>query len=130
MRALVSVLKRESKFELRSPYDPTLLSFLKSLPNARWNKAGKFWACDATPAAAAKICRETPAEVQAENAVRELAASFVEGVSAPLPPNSRRFARPTCGDTKSPGITSQCSVTRRCWLTKWAVGSRSRLLQS
>ena len=84
-KTLVSVILRGNKFELRSRYDASLLSFYRSLPNARFSQLGEFWTCDATPSAAAKICRETPAEVQAENAVRELAARFIEGVNAPLP---------------------------------------------
>lgn len=73
------------QIELRAPYDLVLQNFFRSLPNARWSKPRLCWVCSATPAAASRICREMPCAVQAENAVRELAARFVEAVTAPLP---------------------------------------------
>ncbi|HUT88724.1 MAG TPA: hypothetical protein VMY37_04460 [Thermoguttaceae bacterium] len=46
-----------SRLLLRSPYSPAIVEFCHGLPNARWNRAGRTWTCDFTPATAWRLCR-------------------------------------------------------------------------
>lgn len=45
----------KGQIELRGSYDPYLMEFFQSLPNARWNTAKLCWTCTCTPATCWRI---------------------------------------------------------------------------
>lgn len=73
---LIAAIRDGDKFQLKTPYNPRVKEWLKSLPNARWNKKRLAWRCDATPAAAHRILNEAPARVEADESVRRLAQNW------------------------------------------------------
>ncbi len=87
-KPIVSVRLESHRLAIRSQCDQSLVGFLRSLPNSKWNAGMRVWVCDATPAACWRLldrCRvEAPADVLA------LAAEFVGHGGTP-PEGARRL---------------------------------------
>lgn len=81
-RQLVAVTLSESRAKLifRGAFSEEANQFYHALPSARWHRAEKVWACDATPAAAWRVMNECPIHVEADDAVIELSAVFHDSI--------------------------------------------------